>query len=268
VAHPIASVVVRSQNSVATIEEALSGLRRQTIELEIVVVDSGSTDGTLAVAGRTADRIVEIPPHQYRPGHALNIGTNEAAGEFLFALSSHCRVVHDDWAERALAHYGDRNVAGVASSRTTPDGRPLTRPYRQRPEDARLHPYWGFSNHASSWRRSAWERFPFDERILIEDREWALRVLDSGLALVFDPYLWVEQRHRWRAGAARYFTRERRENRALAEIVGLPAYRPRDLAREWLTSPDDEHSRMFHLLNYRRAAGLLGKYAGLRGARR
>jgi rhamnosyltransferase len=260
--------VVRSLDSAATIGEAFSGLRRQTIGLEIVVVDSGSTDDTLAIARRFADRIVEIPRAEYRPGHALNIGTSEAAGEVVFALSSHCRLVHDDWAETALAHYGDAQVAGVAGSLTTPDGRPLRAPYVQTLADAHAYPYWGFSNHASSWRRSALERFPFDDACLVEDKEWALRVLAAGLQLVFDPHLWVEQRHRWRVGARGYFRRERRESRALAGVVPIPAYGLRDLGKEWLMPPDDEHSRLFHLLNYRRAAGLLGKYTGLREAHR
>ena len=65
-----------------------------------------------------------------------------------------------------------------------------------------------------------------------------------------------------------YFRRERRETRGLAELIEIPRYRARDLLREWLTPPDRDHSRLFHLLNYRRAAGLLGKYIGLREARR
>jgi glycosyltransferase involved in cell wall biosynthesis len=269
VAAPTASVVVRSQDSARTIEAALAGIRRQTVGAEIVVVDSGSSDETLQIAGRFADRIVELPRGSYRPGRALNAGTAAGAGEVVCAVSAHCLLPRADWLERALAHYGDPRVAGVNGTLTTPDRRPLEHPIVQNADDARRYPYWGFSNHASSWRRSVWEQLPFDEeRRVVEDREWSLRVLDAGWKLLYDPALWVEQRHRWRAGTVTYFRRERRETRGLAELIEIPRYRARDLLREWLTPPDRDHSRLFHLLNYRRAAGLLGKYTGLREARR
>ena len=268
-AAPTASVVVRSQDSAASVEATLKSLRRQTVEVEIVVVDSGSTDTTLEIARRVADRVVEIPRGAYAPGLALNAGTTAAAGEAIFALSSHCELPSDGWIERALAHYSDPQVAGVNGTLTTPDKRPLERPMVQTAEDARRYPYWGFSNHASSWRRSVWEQLPFDEkRQVVEDREWSLRVLDAGWRIVYDPELWIDQHHRWRAGTVQFFRRERRETRGLAELIEIPPYRPRDLVREWLTPPDREHSRLFHLLNYRRAAGLLGKYTGLREAQR
>jgi rhamnosyltransferase len=268
VATPTASVVVRTQDSAATVEAVLASLRGQTVEVEIVVVDSGSTDATLDISRRVADRVVELRG-AYAPGLALNTGATAAAGEAIFALSSHCELRSDDWIERALAHYSDPQVAGVNGTLTTPDRRPLERPMVQTPEDARRYPYWGFSNHASSWRRSVWEQLPFDEqRQVVEDREWSLRVLDAGWKIVYDPGLWVEQSHRWRAGTVQYFRRERRETRGLAELFDIPPDRPRELVREWLTPPNTEHSRLFHLLNYRRAAGLLGKYAGLREAQR
>lgn len=264
-----ASVVIRTQDSATTVEATLTSLRRQTVDVEIVVVDSGSTDATVEIARRVADRVVEIPRAMYAPGLALNAGTRAAAGDAIFALSSHCELPSGDWVERALAHYSDPQVAGVNGTLTTPDRRPLERPMVQTPEEARRFPYWGFSNHASSWRRAAWDEQPFDEqRQVVEDREWSLRVLDAGWKLVYDPELWIEQRHRWRAGTIQFYRRERRETRGLAELIEIPPYGPRNLLREWLTPPDREHSRLFHLLNYRRAAGLLGKYTGLREAQR
>jgi rhamnosyltransferase len=259
---------VRSFNSAATIAEALADVRRQTVGLELIVVDSGSSDDTLAIAEPVADRVLHIPLGGYMPGLALNMGSRAAEAEIVFAFSSHCRLTRDDWAERALSHYADPDVAAVGGSLTRPDGRPLERPYVQRPEDVTNHPFWGFSNHGSSWRRSVWEELPFDETSRVEDKEWAIRVLAAGRKIVFDPYLWVEQRHRWRVGARRFYKRERIETEGLARIVPMEPYGVLDLAKEWLTPQDDEHSRLFHLLNYRRAAGLLGQYHGRRAARR
>jgi rhamnosyltransferase len=186
------------------------------------------------------------------------------------ALSSHCVLPGPEWSERSLAHYTDPTVAGTNGAATTPDGRsPLREPVRQTAAIARAYPDWGFSNHASTWRASVWRELPFSESMpTVEDKEWALRVLDAGHVLVYDPALWVEMGHRWRQGTVNYFRRERVEQRILGTLYELPPYGAGDLVREWWTPPDDRHGALFHRLNYRRMAGLLAKHQGRRAARR
>lgn len=232
--------------------------------VEVVVVDSGSQDETLDIARRGADLLIEIPPSAYTPGHALNVGAAVAGGEIVGALSSHCELTSDAWAEHALAHFADPAVAAAGGSLHGPDGL-LTAPVRQTAEQARRHPQWGFSNHASAWRAATWARVPFNESYPTgEDREWALRVLDGGEAIVFDPELWVPMSHRWKHGAVTFFRRERIEQRVIWSLYGLPAPGALDLLGEWWRPPDTDHSPLFHRLNPRRAAGLVGAHLGRR----
>ncbi len=150
-----------------------------------------------------------------------------------------------------------------------PDGSPVLAPFFQDAGHARANPFWGFSNHASSWRAAAWEELPFDERMdYAEDREWSWRVLDAGWVIAFDPELWVDISHRWRS-SPEFFRRELRAARAIATFAPLPPYRLTDAVREWWGQiPQDRRPALYHRLNYRRAAGLAGKYAGLRSTRR
>lgn len=233
-------------------------------------MDSGSRDGTLPIARRLADRLIEIAPGEYRPGRALNLGAAAASGEVHGALSSHSVLPGPVWAERSLSHYADPSVAGTNGGATTPDaGAPLREPLRQTAAIARAHPDWGFSNHAATWRASVWRELPFSESMpTVEDKEWALRVLDAGHVLVFDPALWVEMAHRWRQGTVNYYRRERVEQRILGTLYELPPYGLGELAREWWTPPDDRRGAAFHRLNYRRMAGLVAKLQGRRAARR
>ena len=85
-----ASAIVRVKDEAGPIRHALDSLRRQTVPVEIVVVDSGSTDGTLEVARAVADRLVEISPERFTYGHALNVGAAAASGRVHIALSAHC----------------------------------------------------------------------------------------------------------------------------------------------------------------------------------
>jgi rhamnosyltransferase len=53
------SIVIRSYNEEEHIGRLLSGITRQTIkDLEIIIVDSGSTDATLSIASRYPERIL------------------------------------------------------------------------------------------------------------------------------------------------------------------------------------------------------------------
>jgi rhamnosyltransferase len=265
-AQPAASVIVRAKDEERTIERTLSLVRRQTVEVELIVVDSGSSDRTPEIARAYCDQVIEIPAEAFTFGHALNVGARRAAAPFHFALSAHCFPERPDWVERSLVHYERENVAATVGLRYFDDGRPIRGPYYQNADDARRNPYWGFSNHASSWRASVWKRFPFDEAIeAAEDKEWALRVLSAGWLIAIDPILWVEYAHVWRSGVLSLYRRQRRCARAIAAFAPLERYRLRDLLHEWWSGmPDDRHPPMLHRLDYRRAVGLAGKYVGQR----
>lgn len=261
-----ASVIVRCRDEVRTLERTLESLRRQTVNPEIVVVDSGSRDGSVDIARRYADQLIEIAPETFSFGHALNVGARAASAPIHFALSAHCYAESEDWVERAVGHYARDDVAGVTGYHSLPDATPLAGPFYQDAEHARAHPFWGFSNHASSWRASVWADHPFNEGLgAAEDREWAFRVLDAGWVIVFDPLLHVDLSHVWRSGLRELFTRQRGSARAIASFADLPPYRLRDCIREWWRDmPDQRHSRLLYRLDYRRMTGLAGKYAGLR----
>lgn len=266
---PRASVVVRAKNEARDIERTFRALRRQTVPVEIVVVDSGSTDGTLELARRYADRLLEIPAESFTYGHALNVGAEAARAPFHFSLSAHCFPERADWVERSLGHYERDDVAGTNGIQTFPDGTAVEEVFFQDARHVRENLLWGFSNHAASWRAELWQRFPFDATLTSsEDRKWALQVTETGWVLAYDPTLWVDLSHQWDGGALFQYRRKAMETRGLAEFAPLPPYRARDAAREWWTPPDRRHSALFHRLNYRRLAGILGKYRGLRATRR
>jgi glycosyltransferase involved in cell wall biosynthesis len=191
----------------------------------VVVVDSGSRDGSLEVAARLADRVIELEPGTYSPGRALNRGALAATGDVVFALSSHCRLRSDDWIERSLADYERPDVAATNGSPNGPDDRPFEGVFYQDAAHARAHPQWGFSNHASSWRQSVWLEHHFDEEVThSEDRLWAIDVTARGWVVAFDPSLWVEPAHRWKQGARSFLRRERRELIVVGSHVVLPPY--------------------------------------------
>ena len=268
---PRASVIVRAKDEARTIRHTLTGLASQTVRPEIVVVDSGSTDGTVEISRELGDRLVQIPQAEFSYGRALNVGARAAEAPYLFALSAHCAPPDPGWIERALALYERDDVVATNGGTRLADGSRIEGTFYQDASYAREHPAWGFSNHASSWRRSAWEQFPFDEELEAgEDKAWALEVLTHApWVIAYRADLMVPMDHRWRSGAQANFRRMRLETRAMSQIASLPEYRVRDLVRDWWEDlPDDRHSASAHrFVNYVRFAGLLGKYMGSRDAR-
>jgi glycosyltransferase involved in cell wall biosynthesis len=94
---PLVSVVVPTRNSARTIEACLCSVRFQTYQpIELIVVDNGSTDGTLEVAWRLADTVDSHGPER---SSQRNWATSLAHGDFLLFVDSDmtldARVVSD-----------------------------------------------------------------------------------------------------------------------------------------------------------------------------
>lgn len=267
---PQATVIVRAKDKEATIERSLASVRQQTVPVELIVIDSGSRDSTIAIAEHWADRVLHIRPERFTYGLALNLGAREARAPVHVALSAHSSFPRRGWIERAIQLLAHRDVVAAC-------GRPAEVPgvsvadgvFLQRFDHARDHPWWGLSNHASAWRADVWRRFAFHEGMdFAEDKEWALRVLSAGWAIAFDPDLYVSRDHVWQQGFRDYHAREIRAARALTSFAALPRYGVRELAEDWWHGDVDHRPAWRRRLSPMRAVGLVGKFRGMRGTRR
>ncbi len=267
-----ATVIVRAKDKVGTIEATLRGLRAQTRPVEVVVVDSGSTDGTLDVAHRWADRVIEIPSERFTYGRALNVGAAAASGSVHFALSAHSVPVRDDWIECSLALYRhDDRIAATNHAILTPDGRPIRDYYVQTLGDARTAPGWGFSNHAGSWRADVWEEQRFREDLpACEDKEWSWRVLLAGWRIAYSPQVDVPSSHRRKKGLLDLHRRVAREAQAMVGLGAARPLTPRDAVRMGWSyfSPYSSLPHAVRRLSPYRVAELTGAVSGSAAASR
>lgn len=228
-----ASVIVRTYNSAATLERAISSVRAQDVDVELVVVDSGSTDETLAIARTAADVVVELPQQSFSYGRALNVGVAAASSDVLAALSSHCEFSSTNWIRLSAEHIRNGATAVVGLSEDA-DGRSLDSPFSADKEYLLAHKFWGLSNHASAWSREAWEREQFNETLhASEDKEWSWRAVDVGGHLIADPRLIVDSSHRRGGGSLAYYRRVAKELGAISEVRVLRPYRARDALMDW-----------------------------------
>lgn len=91
-AAPRHSVVMAAFNAAATLElSARSALLQTDSDLELIIVDDGSTDSTLAIAEQLAaadERVVVLPKRQGGPSSARNLGISRARGALITFLDS------------------------------------------------------------------------------------------------------------------------------------------------------------------------------------
>ena len=106
---PPVSVVIPAYNRAATIGAAIDSVLRQTFtDFELVVVDDGSTDGTLAAARAVTDPRLRVvaAPHNLGAAGARNLGVAEARGTWIAFQDS-----DDEWLPEKLA----RQMARLAT---------------------------------------------------------------------------------------------------------------------------------------------------------
>ena len=105
------SIVIRAYNEEKHIGRLLEGIRQQTVrDVEIILVDSGSTDGTVSVAESFGAQIVKIPSTEFTFGRSLNLGIQAATRELLVIASAHIYPVYPDWLEALLRPFEEEYV--------------------------------------------------------------------------------------------------------------------------------------------------------------
>lgn len=88
---PLISIIIPVYNGENYLAEAIESALKQTYkEIEILVVDDGSTDKTASIASAYKDKIIYIKKENGGVASALNLGIERAQGDYISWLS------HDD----------------------------------------------------------------------------------------------------------------------------------------------------------------------------
>jgi rhamnosyltransferase len=220
---PSATVIIRAFNEEKHLGNLLTAISRQSIRnVEVIIVDSGSTDKTLSIAVQHKARILKIKPTEFTFGRSLNIGMRAARSELVVLASAHVVPSSDTWLEKLLAPFKDHKVALVYGKQRGGKGTKFSEArhfVRWFADQSDLDQQNAFCNNANAaLRRSIWKQSPFDEKLTgLEDIAWASSARDKGHKIAYAADAGIQHLHD--ETAAQIVNRHRREALALKQIL-------------------------------------------------
>lgn len=172
------SLIIRAYNEEKHLGRLLAGIKQQTLrDVEIILVDSGSTDATVSIAESFGAKVVKIASAEFTFGRSLNYGIKEAAHEFIVIASAHVYPVYPDWLETLLNPFQDERIAlTYGKQRGYEKSKYSERQifHQWYPDLTNLNQSTAFCNNANAAiRKSLWEKHHYDEALTgLEDLEW------------------------------------------------------------------------------------------------
>lgn len=245
---PEVSIVVPTLNAMGSLPALLDAIDAQDDDAprEVVVVDSGSTDGTRELAAARAARLIQVETFDH--GDTRNRAIRESRGALVVLTVQDALPLGADWLRRLLRPLRQNPRVAAVFARQVPraDAHPVVKhnlsrwvasaadgrvsrltatEFQSLPPLQRLE-RCAFDNVCSALRRDVWLRRPFNPAPIAEDLEWGRDVLLDGGLIAYVPEAVVEHSH---------------DRPALYE-----------LKRTWVL-----HQRLFHLFGIRTIPDLL-----------
>lgn len=104
------SIVIPSLNEEQFIERCLKSLKNQTVPCEIIVVDNGSTDKTVEIARKYADKVLVEPEINLTELRSKGVETSQSN---IIATTDSDTVCPPEWLETLLEGFKDLSVVAV-----------------------------------------------------------------------------------------------------------------------------------------------------------
>jgi rhamnosyltransferase len=210
------TVIIPVKNGDSTLEKCLVSIRSQTIgNLEIIVLDSMSTDNSREIANKYHAKIIPVADGTFNHGLTRNIGAQKASGDLLFFTVQDAWLSENNMLEKMAKHFDDEKVMGTVGHQAVPhekDKNPMLWYKRySEPEitvrevkdiqkfneagQASRQALISWDDVVAMYRKSALIQQPFVETQFAEDWIWSRDALLRGWKLIYDPSLVVYHYH-------------------------------------------------------------------------
>lgn len=243
----IVTVAIPVRDGAVVLERTLAGVAAQQLDgatsLELVVCDSGSRDGSVALARSYGAEVIEIAPDEFCHGETRNLLMERSHGAHVAFLTQDALPADVRWLARLLAGFALADDVALVSGPYRPrsdaspmvareltewfcsfssDGAPrvdrLAPSERTIPSRALLGPRGFFTDANGAVARAAWEVVPFRPIAYAEDHMLAHDMLRAGYAKAFLPGAAVIHSHEYSLRG--WLRRSFDEARAMRDVYG------------------------------------------------
>ncbi len=214
---PLITIVIPVKNGDHWLKETIPAILGQKIpgSIEIIAIDSGSTDESLKILSGYPVTVVHIKPAEFNHGLTRNLGASLAKGKFVVMTVQDAKPASDVWLQQMLDGLIDNNVVAVCGQQMVPhhhDKNPvewyrpislarLKKIHFPNPGDfKKLSPqeqlsFCRWDDVNTMYRKDILMELPFRRTDFAEDVLWAKDALLKGYAIVFNPVARVEHYH-------------------------------------------------------------------------
>ena len=244
---PDVSIVIPSLNGGADLKWCLEMIFTQKIDrrFEVIVIDSGSTDGTIEMVHRFPVRLNQIDKRKFNHGLTRQFGVELSHGRLIVFMTQDAIPYDQNWLSHLISSLsGDKSIAGaycrqipkpgcdpIARTRIenwlTFEKQPKIVSIKSKLDYDSLSPwekriFINFDNVCSCVRKCVMEQFPFSKVAFGEDLEWSKRVLEAGYKIAYEPKSVV--RHSHRSSITGNYRRAVQDHRNMNRLLGVNFY--------------------------------------------
>jgi glycosyltransferase involved in cell wall biosynthesis len=233
------TVAIPVRNGGGLLREVLESLKRQQLDrkIELLVADSGSTDGSRQLAFSYGAEVIDIAQEEFSHGGTRNLLVERASGTHVALLTQDASPADDQWLARLLDGFEAADDVGLVFGRYRPrpgasvmvrreldgwfDALALEVRGLPDPDEADGPRRLFFTDANGCVARAAWERVPFREVPYAEDQRLARDMLAAGYAKVYRPDATVIHSHDY--SPVDHLRRTFDEWRGLREVQAISA---------------------------------------------
>lgn len=244
------AIVIPTKNAGSDFEFTLEKIRNQkgVGEIEMIIVDSGSTDGTVGLAEKYGAKVYNIKPEAFNHGETRNYGAEKATGDYSLFMVQDAIPIGDYWLYNMIKVLENDSQIAAATCRQVPRSDAdlfacfsiwshynrlldlhedrIAEPVKNFEElpPIEKRKLCGLDDVSTLVRKDVFAKFEFREIQYAEDIDLGLRFLKEGYKLVFLHSVGVVHSHNRDASyiLKRYYV----DNKILQGIFNSGEYYP------------------------------------------
>lgn len=197
---PKVSIFIPTKNAGSEFSKVLDSIYNQKEkDLEVIIVDSGSTDETLEIVENYPIKLYEISSNEFGHGKTRNLALKYSRADYIVFLSQDAIPNDCNWLSNLLMNFQDEKTAGVFSRQIPREDAKETEKFFYKyyfPDKKIIRPNKKynsiqnrfFSNVSSCIKKEIFQKYKFNDSILTtEDQEWAKRITELDFKTIYEP---------------------------------------------------------------------------------